>query len=42
MVLDLKSTVPVWFPTEEVLGMLLLPNSVTLSLMVIYTKRVQE
>ncbi len=39
---DLKSSVPVWFPTEEALGILLVPNSGALSLKVIYTKRDKE
>ena len=42
VVLDLKSPVPVWFPAEEALGMLLVPNSGALSLKVIYTKRAKE
>jgi len=43
MALDLKSPVPVWFPAEETLGMLLVPTSGALSLKVIYyTKRDKE
>jgi hypothetical protein len=37
-----KSPVPVWFPAEEALGMLLVPSSGALSLKVIYTKRAKE
>jgi hypothetical protein len=42
MSLDLKSPVPVWFPAEEALGMLLVPSSGALSLKIIYTKRAKE
>ena len=37
-----KSPVPVWFPAEETLGMMIVPNNGSLSLKVIYTKRTKS
>jgi hypothetical protein len=41
-VLDLENPVPVWFPTEETLGMMFVLSSGALSLKVICTIRVKE